>query len=75
MNGERLLEVGDILITETFLGKNRFPITRVTKTLAKSRRDSDGFEQSFKREISFNMSHPYQQWNTVTYSVERKTPV
>ena len=66
--GVKLLQVGDILITHTVVGERHYPITRVTKTLAKSRRD-DKYEHSFKREIGANMTHPYQQWSTTTYEV------
>ncbi len=64
-----VLNVGDTLITTTCFGSNRFEITRVTKTLAISKR-KDGYETKFKRFISSNMSHPTERWNTVKYSVE-----
>ncbi len=63
------MEVGDIIQTTSFMGTNNFPVTRVTKTLAMSKRKSDGYEQKFKREISHDMSHPYQQWSTITFNV------
>lgn len=65
-----LLNVGDVLIVKNFLGTSRLKITRVTKTLAKSKRD-DGYEHTFKREISGNMSHPYQPHSCTKYTVER----
>lgn len=68
---KELLVVGDKLNLETAFGINWYKITRVTKTLAFSKRESDGYEYKFKREIGVNMSHPYQQWNTVKYTVER----
>jgi len=71
MKGE-LLEVGDKLHISTGWGVNWLVITRVTKTLAFSKRESDGYEHSFKRAIGSNMAHPYRQWNTSTYDVERK---
>ena len=64
----KLLNVGDTVITSSFLGDNRFPITRVTKTLAFSKLAT--YEHSFKREISHNMSHPYQAYCCVNYKVE-----
>lgn len=67
---DKLLQVGDTLITNNMLGDKKYPITRVTKTLAMSAR-SNGKEHSFKREISFNMAHPYERWNTTEYRVER----
>lgn len=66
-----LLCVGDTLIVDAGLVVHRYRITRVTKTLAKSMRPSDGYEYTFKREISNNMSHPYERWDTCNYSVER----
>ncbi len=66
-----LLEVGDKLHINTGCGVNWFKITRVTKTLAMSKRKSDGYEHVFKRKISLNMSHPRERWNTCTYTVER----
>ncbi len=68
---DNLLNVGDTVITKTFLGTSRYPITRVTKTLAFSKRESDGFEYTFKRKISWNMSHPLDVWSRTDYSVER----
>ena len=66
-----LLQVGDVVITDNMMGVIEYPITRVTKTLAKSRRN-DGYEYTFKREISCSMAHPYQQWNTTKYSVRKE---
>lgn len=62
-----LLQVGDIVIKETIIGISTFQITRVTKTLAKSKRESDGFEHTFKRIVSSNMQHPYMQWTSSKY--------
>ena len=70
MIGE-LLEVGDKLHVTSVFGISWFKITRVTKTLAISKR-SDGYELRFKRVISHSMSHPSQQWDSNTYTVERK---
>ena len=70
MKGE-LLEVGDKLHINTGWGVNWFVITRVTKTLAMSK-NKNGHEHKFKREISNDMSHPNERWNTTTYNVERK---
>ena len=66
----KLVNVGDTIITKTFMGKSRYPITRVTKTLAMSKRKTDGFEHKFKRQISHSMAHPYSQWNITEYMVE-----
>lgn len=68
MSERELLEVGDIVVTKSMMGVREYPITRVTKTLAKSRRD-DKYEHTFKRIISSNMRHPYEQWSTTDYHV------
>jgi len=63
------VEVGDVIQTTSFIGTSDFPITRVTKTLAFSKRKSDGHEYTFKRLISHDMNHPYQQWSTISFAV------
>lgn len=63
-----LANKGDTIQTITFMGVTDFKITRVTKTLAMSRRD-DGYEYKFKREISHSMEHPQQRWNSTIYKV------
>ena len=66
-----LVEVGDVIVTKNSLGGiSRFPITRVTKTLAKSKR-KDGYEHTFKRFISNNMAHPPERWDLTKYEVEK----
>ena len=72
MSERELLEVGDKVVIENFLGRSVFPITRVTKTLALSKRESDGYEYKFKREISHNMSYPKDIWSNNTYNVIKK---
>lgn len=69
---EGLAEVGDIIFTHHRLGGSSFPVTRVTKTLAISKRESDGYERKFKRGISYDMRHPYEQWNTTPDTVTRE---
>lgn len=71
MDNSKLLNVGDVLIVKTIFGSSRFTITRVTKTLALSKRESDGYEYKFKRNISYNMSHPKEYWSTTKYTVEK----
>ena len=66
-----LVEVGDTLCTKN-LGTHNFMITRTTKTLAMSKRP-DGYEHKFKRAIGVDMGHPYERWNTTTYTVWRNT--
>jgi hypothetical protein len=70
---EGLVEVGDILVIETALGKSKFPITRVTKTLSLSKRESDGHEHRFIRKIKWDMAYPRMEWNTNEYTVYRET--
>ena len=53
-----LINIGDTLLVDTRLSKNAYKITRVTKTLAMSKRESDGYEHVFKRVISCDMAHP-----------------
>ncbi len=45
-----ILEIGDVVIVENPLGRSEYEITRVTKTLALSKRPSDGFEHRFYRD-------------------------
>lgn len=67
-NGE-LVEVGDKIIVDSGLGTHKFPVTRVTKTLALSKREDDGFEFRFKRLVAYDMVHPQEKWNTSKYYV------
>lgn len=46
-----LLEIGDIVIVENYLARSEYKITRVTKTLALSKRASDGYEHRFYRDV------------------------
>ena len=66
-----LLCVGDVIKVINRFGVGNFPITRVTKTLAFSKRE-DGYERSWKRKISANMSHPYDLWDKSTYTIKRQ---
>ena len=36
-----------------------------------SKRESDGYEHKFKRRVSWDMTHPKQDWNTTEYKVMR----
>jgi len=70
MNEDELVQVGDTIVTKTCLGGvYSYLVTRVTKTLAISKRESDGHEYKFKRLVGWDMSHPYEQWNTTKYEV------
>ena len=64
------LEVGDKVTTTNCFQRSEYVISRVTKTLAKSRR-ADGYEHTFKRHISGNMSHPSQSYCLTRYAVEK----
>ncbi len=45
-----LLEIGDKVVVENGLTKSVYVITRVTKTQALSKRESDGYEHRFHRD-------------------------
>ncbi len=45
-----LLEIGDKVVVENGLTKSVYVITRVTKTQALSKRESDGYEHRFYRD-------------------------
>lgn len=65
----QMVEVNDTVVVSTVFGYKQFKITRVTKKLAVSKRES-GYEHKFKRVVSFNMSHPHQE-STNSYMVLR----
>lgn len=54
----KLIEVGDTLIADTGLTRYRYKITRVTKTLALSKRADDGYEHRFYRDASRGFTYP-----------------
>lgn len=65
-----LLEVGDTVIVENALVRSKYKITRVTKTLALSKRPSDGYEHRFYRDtknkgVAYNKS----RFDQNTYSI------
>lgn len=71
------LKVGDWIITHHALwGKRKYPITRVTKTMAMSvkprtkENPEDTFETRFPRIYSTfgYQSIPYEMWNTMQYT-------
>jgi len=64
-----MVDIGDTIKTETYLGVHEYVITRVTKTLAMSLRESDGYEYKFRRVISDNMRHPYFAHDNTSYEV------
>lgn len=66
-----LVEVGDTIVEKTILNEHKHLITRVTKTLAFSKRKSDGHEYKFKRLISNAMAHPYYAFDSRTHKVIR----
>lgn len=70
-----LVSPGDVVVTKTFMGELKFTITRVTKTLAIARVKNAAREFvdiKFKRQISHNMSHPYEQFCLTEYRVEAR---
>ena len=70
MSDRNYLEVGDTLVATTSMGSTyKYPITRVTKTLAMSLRPVGDFEYKFKRTISDNMRHPHRDFDLSTYKV------
>ena len=73
MEKGELLSVGDFLETKHAFGGSRYKITRVTKTLALSKRE-DGFEHRFTRSVSFNMSKPCDVWSMTRYKAITNNP-
>jgi len=67
-----LVEIGDEIVTIQQGGMSTFTITRVTDTLAYSKKESSGSEDVFKRKISDNMGHPIQRFNVAKYIVSTK---
>lgn len=75
---EGMVEPGDVIVVKTFLGENNYPITRVTKTLAISRKKNiigDWIDHRFKRVVSLNMCHPADSFNVNQYTVFRNIEV
>jgi len=66
-----LVEIGDNIFIKQPGSMSTFTITRVTDTLAYSKK-SGGSEDVFKREISDNMGHPVQRFNVAEYIVSTK---
>lgn len=65
-----LLEVGDIVIVENYLSRSEYRITRVTKTLALSKRASDGYEHRFYRDAkNKGVAYPKRRFDQNTYSI------
>ena len=67
-----LLEVGDIVVVENYLVKSEYKITRVTKTLALSKRPSDGYEHRFYRDTkNKGVAYHKHRHDQNTYSIIR----
>ena len=65
-----LLEIGDIVVVGTMLGKSEYKITRVTKTLALSKRPSDGYEHRFYRDTkNKGVAYHKSRFDQTTYSI------
>ena len=65
-----LLEVGDTVIVENAFVKSKYKITRVTKTLALSRLNSEGSERRFYRDTKKKgVAYPKRKFDKNTYSI------
>jgi hypothetical protein len=65
-----LLEVGDTVIVENALVTSKYKITRVTKTLALSKRPSDGYEHRFYRDTkNKGVAYYKDRFDQNTYSI------
>ena len=65
-----LLEVDDIVVVENSFGRYEYKITRVTKTLALSKRESDGYEYRFYRDVENNgVAYPKSRSHQNRYSI------
>ena len=65
-----LLEIGDIVVVENCFVRNEFKITRVTKTLALSKRASDGYEHRFYRDTkNKGVAYYKHRFDQNTYSI------
>lgn len=69
---KNLINIGDIVIAENFLGVTKYTITRVTKCFAFSKRESDGYEYKFNRDIRKGVKYPYNRFSQTNYKVRRK---
>lgn len=65
------VEVGDLIVTESGIHKSVFEITRVTKTMALSKRKDDNYELRFQRNISNHMHCPQQEYPLTHHTVLR----
>lgn len=65
-----LLEIGDIVVVENPFGKTEYKITRVTKTQALSKRESDGYEHRFYRDTEKKgVAYHKSRFDQNTYSI------
>lgn len=65
-----LLEIGDIVVVENCLVRSKYKITRVTKTLALSKRESDGYEHRFYRDTkNKGVAYHKGRFDPNTYSI------
>ena len=65
-----LLEVGDTVVVENYLVRSEYKITRVTKTLALSKRESDGYEHRFYRDTkNKGVAYHKHRFDQNTYSI------
>ena len=67
----KLIEVGDSVLVDNGLSRHVYKITRVTKTLALSKRADDGYEHRFNRDPSKGISYPRERRGMTRYSIIR----
>lgn len=65
-----LLEIGDIVVVSNAFTRYECEITRVTKTLALSKREEDGYEHRFYRDIkNKGVEYPKSRFSQNTYRI------
>lgn len=67
----KLIEVGDSVVVDNGLTRHIYKITRVTKTLALSKRDDDGYEHRFNRDPSKGIAYPRERYSMTSYTIIR----
>lgn len=67
----KLIEVGDSVVVDNGLTRHIYKITRVTKTLALSKRADDGYEHRFNRDPTKGIPYPRERWSMTKYTLIR----
>lgn len=71
-----LLEIGDVVIVENWFARSEYKITRVTKTLALSKRASDDYEHRFYRDTkNKGVAYPKSRFDQNTYNIIKASQV